>query len=233
MSVPQPDLGDPGDDRVEEEAIVRDEDHGVRIAREVLLEPVARVEVEVVRRFVEQQQAGASEQQLGERDAHLPAARERLARLVHVRRGESQAAQHGRDLQLDAVALAPAEFLLQLAVARQHRRVLRLGAVVVAELILERRDLVAHVEQRLEREPRLLPQRAAGVMEAVLREVADRQAGRLDDEPPVGLVDARQHLQECRLAGTVRAAESDTLAVVDLPVDGIEEHAVAERLGQG
>ena len=134
----QPDLGDPRHDRVEEEAIVRDEDHGVRIVREVFLQPVARVEVEVVRRLVEQQQAGATEQQLGERDAHLPAAGERLARLVRVRRGEAQPAQHGRDLQVDAVALSPSELLLQLAVSRQHRRVVGFVAGVVAEPIFER-----------------------------------------------------------------------------------------------
>ena len=72
---PAADLGDSGDDSVEEEAVVRDEDDGVRILREILLEPVARFQVEVVGRFVEQQQAGTSEQQLRQRNPHLPAAR--------------------------------------------------------------------------------------------------------------------------------------------------------------
>ena len=75
----QADLGDAGDDGVEEEAIVRDEDDCVRVVREVLLEPVARLEIEMVGRLVEQEQPRTAEQQLGERDAHLPAARKRLA----------------------------------------------------------------------------------------------------------------------------------------------------------
>ena len=79
-------VGDARDDGVEEEAIVRDEDHRVRIGVEVLLEPVARFEIEVVGRLVEQQQVRLAEQQLGQRDAHLPAAGERLGRPLEVRR---------------------------------------------------------------------------------------------------------------------------------------------------
>jgi hypothetical protein len=47
---------------------VRDEDDGVRVVGEVLLEPVARLEVEMVGRLVEQQQVGPSEQQLRQRE---------------------------------------------------------------------------------------------------------------------------------------------------------------------
>ena len=71
-------VGDARHDGVEEVAVVRDEDHGVRVRAQVLLEPVAGVEVEMVGGLVEQQQVGPAEQQLGQRDAHLPAARERL-----------------------------------------------------------------------------------------------------------------------------------------------------------
>ena len=79
-------VGDARHDGVEEEAVVRDEDDRVRVGDEVLLEPVARVEIEVVGRLVEQQQVRLAEQQLRERDAHLPAAGERLGRPLEVRR---------------------------------------------------------------------------------------------------------------------------------------------------
>ena len=159
------DLRDARHDRVEEEAIVRHEDDGVRVLREILFEPVARLEIQVVGRFVEQEQARPAEQQLGERDAHLPAARKRLAGLVQILWGKAQAAQDGRDLQVDAVPLLAPERLLQLAVAREHRGVLGLGGRVVGQAFLERGDLGTHVEQRLEREPRFLEQRATGVAE--------------------------------------------------------------------
>ena len=78
-------------------------------ASRILLEPVARVEIEVVRRLVEQQQRRPAEQQLGQRDAHLPAARERLGRLVEVGARESKAFEHLRHAQVDAVAVLPPE----------------------------------------------------------------------------------------------------------------------------
>ena len=70
-----PDLDDLVDGDVEEVAVVGDEDVSVGIGAQIVFEPVAGFEVEVVGRFVEQQQAGLLQQQLGERDAHLPAAR--------------------------------------------------------------------------------------------------------------------------------------------------------------
>ena len=97
--------------------------------------------------------------------------------------------------------------------------------------MLELVHLALHVEQRLESavltssntvRPR--------VREPVLRQVADRQAGRLHDPARIGLFDARQHLEQGGLAGAVRSAQADALAVVDLPRDVVEQDAVAEDL---
>ena len=68
--------------------------------------------------------------------------------------------------------------------------------------------------------------------QAVLRQIADGQPRGLDDQAAVRLVEAGEHLEQGRLAGAVRAAEADPLAVVDLPVDGVEEDAVAKRLAE-
>ncbi len=71
--LPQMNVGDPRHDRIEEVAIVRDENHGEGIRAEIFLEPVARLEIEMVRRLVEQQEVRPAEQQLRQRDPHLPA----------------------------------------------------------------------------------------------------------------------------------------------------------------
>ena len=77
-------------------------------AVQVLLEPVARLEIEMVGRLVEQQQVRLAEQQLGQREAHLPAAGERVGRPLEIRRLEAEPLQDRRGLQLDAVAVADA-----------------------------------------------------------------------------------------------------------------------------
>ena len=87
-------LGDALDRGVEEVAVVGDEHHRARVVVEVLLEPVARGQVEVVGGLVHQQQVRAGEQELGQGDAHLPAARELLALALLVLQGEAQALQH-------------------------------------------------------------------------------------------------------------------------------------------
>ncbi len=76
-----------------------------------LRKPVARLRVEVVRRFVEEGVFRAPDEHLGERDAHLPAAREVGATLLAVALGETEAVEHAADARLDAVAVHRLELL--------------------------------------------------------------------------------------------------------------------------
>ena len=153
---PQRQVGDARHHGVEEVAIVRDEDHRVRVGDEVLLEPVARLEVEMVGRLVEQQQVRRAQQQLRQRETHLPAARQVIGQLLLHLRLEAEPAQHRRDLELDLIAVAQAEAILHLAVAREHRLVLRFGQRRIAEPLLERVHLGLQIEQGLEREAGLV-----------------------------------------------------------------------------
>ena len=114
------------------------------ICREILLEPVPRFEIEMVRRLVEQQQRRPAEQQLRQRKPHLPPARQRIGRLLERLVGEAEPAKHRRDLQIDAVSLFDAEAILQRAVALEHRIVLFLRHRCVAEPLLDGVHLVLH-----------------------------------------------------------------------------------------
>ena len=143
---------------------MRDEDDGVRVVVQVLLEPVARVEVEVVGRLVEQQQV-RPRRAAAWRARCASASRPRTSRSGRSRSScaEAEALQHGGDLQVDAVAVVQAEAVLEVAVAREHLLVLAVGDVRVAEALLELVHLGLHVEQRLEGQHRLLEDRAARV----------------------------------------------------------------------
>ena len=78
---------------VQQHAVVRDQQHRAGEAGEPGLQPQRGFQVEVVGRFVEQQQVGGGEQRGGERHAHAPAAGEFLDRaglrgLVEAEAGE-------------------------------------------------------------------------------------------------------------------------------------------------
>jgi hypothetical protein len=73
-------LEDAGAEGVEERAVVGDDDQAAGVAREVVLKPEQRLEIEVVGRLVEQQQRGLGDEQAGEMGAHDPAAGKRAWR---------------------------------------------------------------------------------------------------------------------------------------------------------
>ena len=81
---------------VQQVAVVADDEHGVRVAREEALEPDRALEVEVVGRLVEQQHVGPREEHRGQRHPHPPAAGE-VGAGAPLRRGvEAEAAAGSR-----------------------------------------------------------------------------------------------------------------------------------------
>ena len=227
----QVDVGDAIHHGVEEEPVVRHENHRVRVVVQVLLEPVPRVEIEVVGRLVEEEQVGLRQQQLREGDAHLPAARECRRRLVVVGRAEPEPLQHRVDLQVDRVAVVQPEAILQVAVAVQHHLVLAFGHGRVGQALLDRLHLPAHIQQPLEGEGRFLVQRVPLVRQPVLGQIAHPQAGRCDDGAGIGLIEVREDAEQRRLARAVRPAEPHRFAVRHLPGHVLEEDPGSERLG--
>ena len=167
--------------RIEKEAIVRDQDHRARIGVEVFLQPVTCVEIEMIGRFVEQQQAGLLQQQRGQGQAHLPSARVGFRRPLEVVVCESQTLEDRRGLQLDGITVAQPEPVLQVAVALEHGAVLGFGNRRIAQPLFERVHLRLHREEFGERTARLIEDRTTGVRQAVLRQVADRQRRRLQN----------------------------------------------------
>ncbi len=145
---------------------------------------------------------------------------------------EPEAAKNRGDPQVYAVAVLAAEALLELGVTDEHVVVFVFRDGGVAQLLFEGVHFRLHVEERLEGGGGLVEERAAGVIQPVLREVAHGQAGGLDDMALVGLVEAGQHLEQGGLAGAVGAAEADPFPGPDLPGDAFEQGPGAERLAE-
>ncbi len=122
-------------DRVQEVAIVRDDDERAVVADEELAQPVDRVEVQVVGRLVEQQRRRMPEQRLREQHAHLLAALQLAHRpLVQLVR-DVEPLQQDRGVALGAVAVLVADNPFELAEA--HAVVVgHVGALVVEPFTL-------------------------------------------------------------------------------------------------
>ena len=109
------DLDDLADDAVHELAIVRGEDERAVVVLEERLEPDDRLDVEMVRGLVEEHRVGAHQEDAGEGDAHLPAARERADVAVHRLLREAETGEDLARLGVERVAAELLEPRLRLA----------------------------------------------------------------------------------------------------------------------
>ena len=104
---------------------MRDEDHRGVERLELALEPLEALDVEVVRRLVEQEQVGIARERARERRAGQLAARERVERTVEVGVDEPEAAHGGRRAVAPRPAARVLEPRLRLGVAAERRLVVR------------------------------------------------------------------------------------------------------------
>ena len=203
-----------------------DRDDGARVLRQVLLEPLHALRVQVVGGLVEQQQVGLGQQQPAQRDPPLLAAGQ--AGDVGVGRRAAQRVHGLLDLAVQVPGVPVVELLLQAAHLLEQ-----LVGVVGRHLL---GDLVVLGEQPL------------GLGHAVLDVAEDRlglvQLGLLVEQAhgearhqarvAVGrLLHARHHPEQGRLAGAVRADDADLGAGQERQRDVVENDLVAVRLAHG
>ena len=126
------DFSDAIDHVVHKGAVVAHDDHRAVVAAQKAFEPLHALKVEVIGGLVEQKQVGFANKQLGERDAHLPAAREIAGMAGHVVFLEAQAEQHAAHLRFKAIS---AERFV--ALARTAARGKLLGSGIFVQACLE------------------------------------------------------------------------------------------------
>jgi hypothetical protein len=205
------DLDDPCGDQVEEVAVVGDEDDGAGVALEEALQPADRVGVEVVGRFVEEQQVRLRGECAADGDAAFFTAGER-AGFGFERRGAECVGE-----RLDAGVEVPA-----VGVVDQVEQVGELGLAAVAAFVASDRlddvggsggDVFVDRFFRIEFE--------------LLGEVADAEFAAGGDFARVGSVGAAEDFQQRCLAAAVAPDEPDFFARGDGQGDSVEEDLVA------
>ena len=221
-------LEDAGRDGLQEPAVVGDEDDR-RVERlQLLLEPLEVLDVEVVRRLVEEQQVGIAGQGACERGARQLSAGERRELPIEVVLGETEAAERRRRPIAPVVAARVLETRLGSCVPTERR----LGVVAVRHRLLERAQLLLGLDQVAGAGERVLAQGQAAVERRPLVVQGDSRALGEGELAAVDLALADEHPQQRRLAGPVRAGEREPLAPVDGERDALEEQRAGELLAQ-
>ena len=113
--------GDVVDAGVHEGAVVADDEHGAVVVGDKAAQPLDTFEVQVVGGLVQKQQVGVAQEELSQRDTHLPAARELGTRALKVGNLETQAGQDLAGVALELVAAQVLKAVLDLAILVKER----------------------------------------------------------------------------------------------------------------
>ncbi len=213
-------LEDAGRQGLQEGAVVGNEQHRAVEAQQRFLEPGDGADVQVVGRFVEQQQVRLGDQRLGQQHAPTPAAGEFGEGLVG---RQLQAAEGAVHQLLQAPAIARLEFLLDPREARQVIVGIDVQAqvVVLGEQLADFRQTLGH---HVEHCPFVGTRQFLG-------QFADLQRRCAPDFAVVGLLFALDHLEQAGLAGTVAPDHADPLATADLPRHLVQQGSGAKGKG--
>ena len=219
-----------GDAGVHEGAVVAHEEHGAVIGSQEVLEPLDALEVEVVGGLVQKEQVGMAKQELGERNAHLPAAGEISRGLVKVLDGKAQAAQ---DLACTGIQLVAAETLeAVLGVAVVLKQAVQLGTGLRGrDLCLELGYTALPALHLVRGVNNLLKGGLLAIDLGLLLQVANGCVLGKGDGALVGGLLAHDDLQERGLAGAVGANQGPTLPPVELECGLRVKDPSAKRLG--
>ena len=189
------DRRDPVDRAVEELAIVRHEDQSSRMGPEEALQSLEALEVEVVRRLVEQEHVVAREEDRRQCDTGRLPAGQAVASAIEVD-AEAKVGAHGSRSCLEVGTPERQITLERLRVALLCDLATRERSCGVLELTLRAEGAGSTAQRRDDRLPRLDA--------PLLLEIADRQRlGSTTDDALVGQLRAGQEAEQRRLADTV------------------------------
>ena len=209
-------VGHVGADLVQEVAIMGNDDHGGVALVEHVFQPANRVDVQVIRRLVEQQDVRVREQRLRQQHAQLPAWRDIAHRALMQVNGDTGAQQQFARARFGRVAVVFGNLAFQLG--RLHVVVVRRFRVRVNRVALldggphfrvAHHDDVedAHVFKR----------------KLVLAQLAQALVGIEHDVAARRVQVAAQDLHERRLAAAVRADQAIAVAVAEFDGDILKQ----------
>ncbi len=209
------DFDGPGGDAVEEGSVVADEQQCVLAVEQEALQPLYRLDVEVVGRLVEEQDVGFAQQDFGEFDAHAPTAGELACRAVEVLGFEAEARQRAFDFGVAVRVARHGQLLVEVRHFLDEVAVL-LAFVVRAfgQLLVEALHVLLQSDGVGKGLFGLLPYGHAIGEHHHLGQVADGEVLGLVHTAAGRLLQAGYDFEHCALAGAVLAHQRNAFVAV-------------------
>jgi hypothetical protein len=204
----------------------------MRVALQVVFEPVAGLQVEVIRGLVQEKQARLLQKQLRERNAHLPAAAEFLTGAGPVVPRKTETVKNCADLGFQRVTSPQVEKLGKTGVSRGRSFIIGARMLQVGEIMLQPAAFLLQATQLLKHRERLLEHSPATHEKSVLRKIAEAQFPSADGLSLIRRQQARQHFHEGGFPGAVISHETDPIPLIDLKTEPPEKPVAAERLAE-
>ncbi len=222
------------DDRVEQVTVMRDDDHRPFVLADEFLQEHLAGQVEMIVRFVEQQNIGADEQQPRQPDQFLLSAAQHGQGLGQLAFGESQPEEHFAHALGIGVAAEGVIFFDELVLSFEGA--LQSARVTVDFGIAQTRFDLFEFSMDF-RYARVASERGGEgrqrqVKLGLLRQVSGREGtGAGNASAQFGRMFSLDQFEQRGLPRAVRADESDSLSALDLPVEIFEDAFCAEDEG--
>ncbi|MEJ2704867.1 MAG: hypothetical protein P8Z79_20715 [Sedimentisphaerales bacterium] len=220
------DLDDLARDSIQQIAVVANDDRGPAVVGEEFFEPLGGLQVEVIRRLVEQEQVGLEHQNLGQAETRQLASAEcGCFCLVQVRL-EAEGRQGHLDAGLVLVAARELEIVAQPVV------LLHLGvqgrAFEAFHLVRDGVDGLLEPKNILDAGVHLLKDRALAAESRLLGQIPDAKTPTFNHLPHVRLDLSDDQLEDRAFAGAVGSDHADFLGPVEPKVQLVQHDFRAE-----
>lgn len=220
------DFDDAFDDVIEEVAIVGDEEDRALEIFEEPFEPEAAIDIQVVGGFVQEEDVGLFEEELGEGEAALLPAAEAANGDVELGIGEAEAVKGCIDLVVDGVATGG--FHVALDAFLELHELVEFIALSRGHFLVDFIEVAVEGVEAFEGGFGSAAEGFAGVEDGVLVEVADAAAALEEDFAGVLFLDTCEDLEQGGFALAVAADDAELIAGFDGDGDTVEDGAGAE-----
>ena len=201
---------------VDKRAVVADHHHRLSVLDQEILQPLDRLDIQVVGRLVEQQHVGLLQQQLGQLDTHPPATAEFAGLACEVLALETQPEQRLFDVGVVVDLLDRVELLAQGRYPFDQLHVaVRLVIRARLQLFVDRFDLGLHLMQVGECLRRLLKYRASVLGHQMLWKISDYRIFWGRNLSAARFAYPGQYLEQSRFARPVLAHQGDPVFLVN------------------